>query len=239
MHLETAKWGVVLTLLTLAAGCGEPSASPGGPDGAVTADGGATKVVPVERFVSEVAQATCEHLFRCCKPAELSALGVPTKDECLKLFGAAGAIVGDLAKAVKAGRVEYDGAKAAACVAEVAVEACGASGSDPMAGHASCEAAIKGKTAAGSVCETGWECGGGAICVSSGDVGDPGVCVARAKAGDPCEVTFDCGEALRCDETGKCAAKNATGGTCAFGDECVSGVCASGTCASATSCTGA
>jgi hypothetical protein len=239
MHLETSKWGVVLTLVVLAAGCGEPSASPGGPDGAAGADGDVTKVVPAERFVSGVAQASCEHLFRCCKPAELSAFGVPTKEECLKLFGSAGAIVGDLPGAVKAGRVEYDGAKAAACLDEVAVEACGASASDPMAGHPSCDAAIKGKVAVGSVCETGWECGGGPICVSSGDVGDPGVCVARAKAGDPCESAFDCGESLRCADDGKCAPKKAAGAGCALGDECASGLCTGGACTGATTCTGA
>jgi hypothetical protein len=239
MHVESSKWGVVLTLVTLvAAGCGEPSASPGGPDGAAGPDGSAAKAVPVERFISEASKASCEHLFRCCKPAELSALGLPTKEDCLKLFAAAGAIVGDLPKAVKAGRVEYDGAKAAACLEEVAAEACGASASDPMAGHASCDAAIKGKVAVGSVCETGWECGGG-ICVSSGDVGDPGVCVARAKAGDPCEGLFDCGESLRCADDGKCAPKKVAGAACALGDECASGVCSGGACTGATTCTGA
>lgn len=243
-------WSVLLSGLMMGVatgGCGSSGSSPDA-KGGMAGDGGSASAVMPQDFFKEVASASCNHLFKCCKPAELSAQMLTSVENCVLAVTAFGSLLGDLKQSVTDKRAVYDEKAAASCVADIANAPCAGTVnmSNPMAPYASCTAAVKGQVAIGGTCKSGWDCAGGATCEVTAAPGDGGIggggtgtCAKVRQLGEPCTFSFDCQDGLACDDTGKCGPKKATGADCTFADDCAGGACVNNKCAVAPPmCTG-
>jgi hypothetical protein len=143
----------------------------------------------------------------------------------------------DLAKAVKAGRIVFDGAKAPACIDAL-------KGFDPRScwgpapstldaaiarGEAACARVLVGTVAEGGTCWLDAECAAG-FCDSTKDK-CPGQCAARYGAQATCTRTEECGAGLVCNAK-KCVAPASAGGACSGLSQCAAGLlCVASKCA--------
>ncbi|WP_437317518.1 hypothetical protein [Sorangium sp. So ce385] len=245
----------VAVAMSAVPGCGddETRASSGGP-GPTAGD-----------FFSRYAKALCDRTFACCDAATRAAhdLDASSADACASDLEA-------ILVAVTGGEVNgtFVPEKAEACLAEVDAAPCAElqilgvllgvnDGFTP-----SCLAAWDGSVPEGGTCATDWDCARDR-CLYTGDASGQrtSACKAKAAAGEPCSSTFDCDEALRCDQPsppdeGTCAPRLAVGGSCEGSLDCqeelhcedgtcqarqqAGGPCASdGDCAAGTACDGA
>ncbi|KYG08015.1 hypothetical protein BE21_26120 [Sorangium cellulosum] len=210
----------VAVAMSAVPGCGddETRASSGGPEPTGS------------DFLSRYAKALCDRTFTCCDAATRAAndLDASSADACASDLEA-------ILVAVTGGG-EVNGTfvpeKAEACLAEVDAAPCAElqilgvllgvnDGFTP-----SCLAAWDGAVPEGGTCATDWDCARDR-CLYTGDATGQrtSACKARAAAGEPCSSTFDCDEALRCDQPsppdeGTCAPRLAVGGSCKGSLDC-------------------
>jgi hypothetical protein len=179
--------------------------------------GGDGSAVPLDQYAHRIAASLCHATFRCCDASELG-LGAPdTEAECVAAYEAQFQDgVDELAGALAAGRVIYDGDNLASCLGAADAAACGPAVS---AAFGTC-APFVGTVALGGACERKLECTGGAFCDH--------VCVTPPSAGMAC-IGEDCGDDSFCmadPVTGyTCIAKRADGGACTSPSQCVSAYC--------------
>ncbi|WP_242343762.1 hypothetical protein [Anaeromyxobacter terrae] len=144
-----------------------------------------------------------------------------------------------------AGRLSYDAAQAARCLAEMQTASCDQLWFWDDPGAPSCASVFAGHTSSGSACAVSEECAGGRCTAWTADCS--GTCVAWLAAGEACDADpSGCGPGLACDAAqvpARCAAPiyAGAGQPCgAFG--CDVGLwCDAGTCRAKTStgsCTG-
>ena len=190
-------------------GTGDGGAGDGGTGDGGTGDGGASPIEPID-------------LSTFC--ARLAAQG---HDYLLECFGFSGERMAYIERAVSrceaaasgvaAGRLAYDGAAAARCVAESRAEGCFTRVST------ACDDALVGLVEPGGECysgESSFTCRDGA-CVTTDNV-CPGTCVALPEIGAPCLDGAGCGPGAVCLQNGRCGLLPAPG------EACASGMCAPG-----------
>ena len=168
-----------------------------------------------------VAESLCTEVEACLDPGSLATL-----------FGADGCVerltaqIDDsdfvyLQDAIEAGRIEYDGRRIDACLAQISGIGCGFA-TTRVFDDAACRSAFGGSAQEGDDCTVDAECTGAAFC----DLDScPGTCTARLSAGDPCQEDDQCEDGLSCGDEGTCSAPVAAGDPCGGG---VAGSCAPG-----------
>lgn len=122
-----------------------------------------------------------------------------------------------LQQSLSAGKLKFDEAKAAQCLADLKKVDCPtlykAMVSQPGAAVAACGQALAGQQPPGADCHIAIECAAGSQCVFG--TGCPGKCQAWSKVGQSCSVEKPCEPLVAACAGGICAAlSNAVGGKC-------------------------
>jgi hypothetical protein len=203
-------------------------------DGATTGAGGgsASGSLALEDLAEAAAPALCAYYDRCFGPL-MSYLG---GSDCVAAFRAQleeGSLT-YMAAAVDAGRLEYDGRQAAACLAAFPGLDCSTNTTE----LAPCDGMLRGLVTEGNPCRIREECAAGLFCAL--DAACPGTCRPRAAIGGPCTAYEHCAEELACDfstqlcvtaipESGSCSADGSDLPPCTAGTYCdpTTGTCRS------------
>ena len=248
---------LAIAAASVLAGCG--TSTTGGGGGGGTGGTSGTNPIAAADLPKAVEDAMCTVATTCGDAFEFS---FSTVENC-KLFAAASGEFGnpDELIYVSKGTVEYDGQKAAECLAAMKAQ-CGFE-NEPEA----CDLAFQGKLELDAACENDVECKGDAACVTD-DLGCNGTCKALAAEGESCKDigcksglvcdyqsdkcvvekigaegddcdTNECGTGLFCDYNNgggngvpKCRKLGAEGENCDYSEQCVEGLaCAEGKCA--------
>jgi hypothetical protein len=221
-----------LWVCLLAAGCG-------GGGGSVT----------IDNLGTELAKMSCSKIFECCTSAEVmqqfngityNGQPITTEAQCEGFAGGlfAGFLTPQYKDSIAAGRIEYDGDAAQACIDAAANLSCSAY--SMLSGHESvhCEKPfIIPKVADGGGCTQDYECISNNCEGATVDPNGPdtdGMCKPVPTEGQDCTGT--CGQGLYCgyDQTAMketCQPVKPNGTMCDVSSECASGTCTSGTCA--------
>lgn len=206
---------------------------------------GGTPAAPIalENLSQELAQSYCELAFSCCTAMEQTELfkdfPMPPKtaEECTTTFKDLydTLVLGDAKASVDAGRVKYDGALAASCLAKVDGQ-CSALGDEGISQtDEACNAVFVGLVPDGGECTSSQDCAGTDSYCPIPQGAMTGKCEAPAKEGEPCP-NFNCAAGLVCDfgaMNSVCIKPLADGQMCTSDFSCVSEYCdsAGGTCA--------
>lgn len=214
----------------------------GGAD--ASADTAAAPPIALAELASVTAAAICAANFTACEPADK--MPFATQAGCVAALTATDAAVfTKLAALVAGGKLTYDGAAAAACLA-LAVEHCDEL--DFVDGPPVCQTVFKGKASQGAGCGFNVECASN-YCFEKTDC--PGVCKKRVALGGKCtdndkcvagalcfgglcvaDIPKDVGAAcdpvkckpgLYCSSKEKCTALQKLGAACDIVGSCVSG----------------
>jgi len=238
MIMKRTLASLALTLFvggSMLVGCGDDTNN--------TTSGG-TPVTPIalENLSQELASSYCELAFSCCTAMEQTVLfedlSMPPKtvEECKVAFKDLydTFVLADTKASVDAGRVKYDGALAASCLAKVDGQ-CSSLTDGGAAGDAECSAIFVGLVADGGECSSSQDCATKDSICSIPQGAMLGKCEAPAKEGEPCP-NFNCVEGLVCDfgaMNSTCIKPVADGQMCTSDFSCISEYCdtAAGTCA--------
>lgn len=205
-------WGrkaVAMAALGLLSACGTSTGS-GGSGGT-----GSTGSIAAADLPKAVEDAMCTVATTCTDGFEFTFSSV---ENCKAFAASSGELGGveDLAYVTK-GTVDYDPAKAAACLA--AMKATCDFKNEPEA----CDQTFQGKLEADAACESSVECKGDAECVTD-NMGCNGKCKARAAEGEACKEV-GCQKGFVCDyQSDKCVVEKLG----AKGDDCDSNQCGAG-----------
>ncbi len=205
--------------------------------------GGDNGTIEVDDFGMELAVASCAKQFDCCTDAEImdqyngityDGQPITTEDQCVAFANAllTGIAVAEYKESIAAGRVEYDGAAAADCVAAMNDLSCTEYATDLSTDMApGCRPFLIPKVGDGGACTEGFECTShncvGAVDNSDGPDVD-GTCQPMPTAGQEC--TDNCADGLYCgfDQTSSmkvCLALKADGAECNLDYECATDYC--------------
>ena len=205
---------------------------------------GAHGSVSVMDFGPRIAAAECAKAFECCTTEEVNQYFIGTnfqsEQECVDFITMFYASFGNYQASIDAGKMTYDGEKAADCIAVIETATCDAfaHGSAVLSG---CEDFTTGLVANDGECATDSEC---ASNYCEGDTVIPvkaGICKTIPGAGEAC--TSQCAANLQC-QSGTCMPLKADGASCRDRDECASGSCngastqTAGTCGQPMICNG-
>jgi hypothetical protein len=194
--------------------------------------------VEIDNLGTELAIAGCGKQWDCCTDAELMEqyMGITidgepitTEEQCVSFAGGllTALLIPEYKSSLAMGRIEYDGAAAADCIAAMESLTCAeysASTGGRSSVPAGCRPFLIPKVADGGACEKSYECTSG-YCFEN-------VCTPEPTAGQPCSE--ECADGLYCGydlDAGEdiCQPIKADGEQCTFDDECTSEYC-DGTC---------
>jgi hypothetical protein len=213
------KRGVIMVVFVMLAACGEDSS--GGP------------YIPIQMFDSAFHDAQCKHAVACGE--------FPDQATCLKysLTGTTGIFSSpQIEAAVLAGKIYFDGARFASCVAFLAAETCDltdADGRDPP--PEICKRLFRGTVAAGGACAFDGECTsevcnlacGQGTCCQGTCVGDtPPAPEVLSSIGQSCQVN-GCVAKSFCNPSKICTALKTASMACTSPGECDYGLDCIGT----------
>ena len=189
------------------AGCNGAGGGPAGPAGPIVVDGG----LAPEDVIKATEAAFCHWGVRC---------GMLAASEEQACVGTPVTAPWDIAAAVKAGRLAWDGERAAACLAALRDH----SSCDflPAGAGADCAAAYRGLVAVGGTCQADQECSDGWCDQGPTAVpGCPGTCRSRVASGATCARATQCPATDYCDPVAlRCATASALGAGCTGGPSC-------------------
>jgi hypothetical protein len=173
--------------------------------------GGTSGTVPLDQLAPELAKTECGLYEKCVGSVFGVLLG---GEDCVTLTERRidNGGVGALSAAVNAGTVKYDGAKAAACLKEIAGRDC--SQLDDRSSE-TCDQAAEGSVAVGGDCNYDFDCQGLNYCKFSGSC--PGKCAPHEAAGGTCAKNDDCQDGLICSKQNACVKPAALGEACGGG----------------------
>lgn len=206
-------------------------------------DGGSNGSVAVDNLGMELALASCGLQFECCTDAEimeqymgLTYEGQPitTEAQCIELTNAffTGFAVTQYKESIAKGRMEYDGAAAADCIAVIGGLSCTDYSTGILEDAApGCRPFLIPKVADEGACTQSYECISDNCEGASNPLGEPstdGLCKPMPSAGQPCDE--NCADGLYCDydQTANmdlCKPLESDGTQCTFDDECASDHC--------------
>lgn len=210
-------------------------------------DGGGSGFVELDGLGMELGIASCGLQFECCTDAEIMAqyMGITfegqpitTEDQCVAFSNAVFTSFGvaRYKESIALGRMEYDGAAAADCIAALESLSCAEYSASVNQGVApACRPFLIPKVADGGGCTLDDECASDNCEGESTPLGGPntdGMCKPVPTAGQSCDD--NCASGLYCgveQSTGMdiCQALKADGVQCNFRHECASDYCESGT----------
>ncbi len=218
---------------------GSGSGGKSGGSGGRSGGGGSVGPLTIDRLAPELAQALCDGVFRCCKPADLAFPDRATCESDMADSIASG--LADVLRALAKRRAAYDPASAGACVDRLRGAGCREIGAllagDVTSTVPGCESIVQGKVATKGVCDSDLDCVAGHFC------GDG--CTRFPTAGQRCP-DGRCAAGLFCSFNARetCVAKLPDGSPCDSTDECASGNCVfnprsgRGVCGQLTACVG-
>lgn len=180
---------------------------------------GGDPYLTLEQFAEQSPALTCAQLRECYGDGLIEVFSA----DCETDFGSRylEMQLPRLQAAVAVGTVEYDGARAQACLD--AIDAAGCAVGDRPA-LAACDDMLTGTVASGGACSIEPECAGDAFCqIAIGSCG--GSCQARASSGSPCTTSEGCQAGLEC-YGGVCRTPAGVGASCQGSDavECAGGL---------------
>ena len=210
---------------------------------ALLAGCGGAGTVELDDLGAELARASCAKQFECCTDAELvqqymgiTVDGEPitTEAQCVEFGNAllSGLAVPQYRDSLAKGRIEYDGAAAADCIAAIDRLTCAQYASGQAGDEAlGCRPFIIPKVGAGGGCTQDGECTSGNCVGATVQPDGPdtdGMCQPMPTAGQAC--TGDCADGLFCgfDQTSGarvCQPTRADGMPCTLDRECASDHC--------------
>lgn len=190
--------------------------------------------VGIDDLGTELAIATCDKQWECCTDAELmeqymnitiDGEPIDTEDKCVQFAGGifTAVAIPSYKSSIEMGRIEYDGAAAADCIAAIENLSCteyGASTGGRSAVPAGCRPFLIPKVADGGACDESYECIDG-HCIEH-------VCTPAPTEGQPCDDECASGQFCGFDQTTGmkvCQPIKADGAQCTFDEECTSGYC--------------
>jgi hypothetical protein len=227
MKPPRAALGAILLSITACGGGASPAADDD-PDAATAA-----REVSYDDLYGELAAVYCGRVFACCADDERRLIGIiPYVDERPEIPDEAACTayitehlqVQERLAALEAvaadGTLEYDPARAGACLDEYAALSCDVFGHEfwDVRNMTLCSPFVANQ-ADGDACEYDEQC-------PTGYCSDTYVCAAKPGSGDACPVSV-CADGLYCDVfgDGTCKAPKGDGADCVFHEECTSGYC--------------
>jgi hypothetical protein len=196
------RCGVLLATMMAVTACGD--------------DGASGASVPIEDLADAYADAMCSRYARCGVVVSAAA--------CRDSFRLSFATI---QHSVEEGRIAYDGAAVASCLAGLAAAACDVTSESSRVDPAACAQAIRGTVPDGQTCHASNECASESCDLTACSDGCcTGTCdptVAEAAIGQPCSAS-DCVEGAFCDASETCAALLPAGRPCAVDDWCSYGL---------------
>lgn len=214
-------------------------------------DGSGT--IELDNLGLELAVTSCSKQFECCTDAEImeqfdgityDGQPIATEQQCVDFANAffTSFAVGQYKQSLAKGRIEYDGAAAADCVAALERLTCAELSTGSLATvTVSCRPFIIPKVADGGACAQSYECISDNCEGASNPLGEPstdGACKPMPTAGQACDES--CADGLYCGfdlsaNMDVCLSLKADGAECRFDHECASDNCddATDVCASA------
>jgi hypothetical protein len=180
-------------------------------------NGGGGDSLELSKLDEETLKATCAALFRCEAHSRLYVgikLALIDEATCrTRLAESFGDDYQDLALAVAAGTVRYDGKAAKQCVASYGSASCVDFGEGPPAQSAACRTMFTGTIALDAACRRHEECAGDSYCALTGTstaTDCAGQCKPRLALGMPCFSKSQCVAAANAGEV-ECSAPMPTG----------------------------
>lgn len=195
-------------------------------------DGDGTNYVVVTEIAAAYKDANCTFLTNC---------GLfPDKTTCLSAeLGSSGFNVdANVAAAVGAGRVIYNGSNVKACFDALAARSCDETSESARVTPSACRNVISGTVIGGESCTIDEECisqscssgGGGTTCSMGLCLGDTPPSFEPAQIDEPCASASGCVPGAYCDQsTGTCTLLKTQGTTCTLASECSYGLGCIGT----------
>jgi hypothetical protein len=207
-------------------------------------DGG---TIDIDNLGTELGTVGCRKQFECCTDAEImqqymgitiDGQPITTEDQCVAFASAVftGLAVAQYKDSIAMGRIAYDGAAAADCIAELESLTCAQYGLGENVDMAlACRPFILPKVADGGGCTQDYECTSHNCVGATVQPGGPdtdGMCKPMPTAGQSCDDS--CADGLYCgfdQSTGMevCKATKADGTQCNLARECTSDYCDSAT----------
>lgn len=204
---------------------------------------GSGGTIDLDNLGTELAVASCSKQFECCTDAEIMQqyMGITyegepisTEDQCVAFTNAifSGVAVVQYKESIAMGRIEYDGAAAADCLAALENLSCAQYSTGELGGLApACRPFVIPKVADGGGCTHDDECTSDKCEGATSEPGGPstdGMCKPKPTAGQSCED--DCADGLYCGfelPSGMevCQATKADGMQCSLDRECTSDYC--------------
>lgn len=200
--------------------------------------------VELDNLGAELAAVSCSKQFECCTDAEIMELfdgltydGQPitTEEQCVAFANAfyTTFAVGAYKASLEKGRIEYDGAAAAECVAALERLSCSeiANGGGLSLAPVSCRPFIVPKVADDGACLQDYECISGNCMGESNSLGETptdGTCRPIPMQGQECDDT--CADGLYCDfdisaNAETCQPLQPNGAECFYDSVCQSDYC--------------
>jgi hypothetical protein len=205
---------------------GAAGSSIGGAAGSSGGAAGSGGSVSLDQLASELAKTECGLYEKCVGQAISVFFG---DEDCVTVTTSRveNGGLSQLETAVDSGKVSYDPALAAQCLADIAARTC-----DELDNRSSdiCEQAVAGTVPLDGDCQFDFDCQGKNYCKFSGSC--PGKCAPREAAGGSCNQNDDCQDGLVCSKQTNACVKPA-----AANESCGGGVAPD--CASALFCVGA
>jgi hypothetical protein len=183
----------------------------------VCAGCGGGDALPVEEFAAKYVSLACN--LGSCPRAEARYLVQHCESSVTPR------ILGDLRRAIAAGRIAYDGGSAGQCISQLSAEGC-----DSLRVPAACWQALRGTVPEAGACYEDVDCASGR-CTGLGQA-CPGNCgPALGQAGEPCSNNgCDSRRGLSCLATGKCGQPLGAGERCSGHGDCQDGLACIGVC---------
>jgi hypothetical protein len=181
----------------------------------------------IDDFDRQVAQLSCDFLFRCCTPVPAH-VGADSAS-CQNMAAAVAQKNNTIDAAIAAGFAKFDAAAAAACLDayRTLYSSCDQPASiDPGA----CSNLVYGTLPIGAACMSdlsGARCGAGLYC--SAPTGNTGVCAAQPAVGGDCS-SAKCTAGVVCLPNKRCGTPLASGQACTGNDQCQTNNCANSVC---------
>jgi hypothetical protein len=169
-----------------------------------------TTGVPAGEFIDRVAATSCEGDAECLDAWRRDAVGI------------------DIAASADAGRIAYDAAAAAECLAALGDADCltlnmlNLKWPWQLTGVAGCDRMLRPLLPTGELCASSIECTGGGHCYIL-EGGTQAQCVAPRAAGEHCPMPYACADDLYCNASSTCTPQVQPGAACTAADQCAGG----------------
>jgi len=208
---------------------------------------GANGTIDLDNLGMELAVVGCERQWDCCTDVEITEQymgitidgeAITTEEKCVEFSNAllTGFLTAQFKDSLAKGRIDYDGAAAADCVAAMEAVSCDQYNNDASLVAGGCDRPfVTAKVANGGGCTEDYECTSNNCVGESTSLGEPsvdGACMPIPNEGESCDD--NCAGDLICDfdqatSMDICQPMRTNGAPCNIDSQCASDHCESGT----------